>query len=236
MATLLTCDAVFLHVPKTGGMYVRRLLQSMNLIRFDFSRDHSDMEHTLHTSKYYPGNYYLRSLQLRGNLDTYVGRCSKFCVVRNPVDWYVSYWRFMCDHNWRTLAPTQTRTRFGFRYDQWHPLVALEKFAGNDFNLFVKGVVSAYPEFLSQMFAAYADPSHITYIAKQETLIEDMKRIFDQLKVPYTNENFNKPGRVNQSITQQPVCSSSSRELIFKSEEQAFLRYGYTFQDNTGVL
>lgn len=228
MSTLLKCDAVFLHVPKTGGMYVRRLLQAMDMIRFDFSRDHSDMQHTLHTSQYFPGNFYLRSLQLGTNLDSHVRKCYKFCVVRNPIDWYVSYWRYMTDLNWKSMAPTKKRTRFGFRYDQWHPLVPLEAFANGDFNQFVAGVTEAYPGFLSNMYAAYADPAHISFVAKQETLTEDLKQIFQQLNLPYQEDIFARPGRVNESRTEEPICTKATRDLIIGSEQESFVRYGYT--------
>lgn len=227
MATLLKCDAVFLHVPKTGGMYVRRLLQAMDMIRFDFSRDHSDMERTLHTSKYYPGNFYKRSFQLGKNLDTYASSCFKFCVIRNPIDWDISYWRFMSDLKWKSLAPTRTTTRFGFRYDQWHPLVVLEQYADADFNVFMRKVLDNHPGYLSQLFSSYADPSAISFVAKQETLIEDMATIFHKLNIAHDSSIFLKPGRVNESFTAVPNCSSLTRDRIIRNEEEIFIRYSY---------
>ncbi len=209
-------------------MYLRRLFQSLDLIRFDFSRDHSDMERTLHTSRYYPGNFYKRSLQLGKNLDVKIDSAYKFCVVRNPFSWYESYWRFMCDLDWKSMAPTNARTRFGFKYDQWHPLTSLEASADSDFNLFIHKVVTTQPGFLANLFSSYADEKHIDYVAKQETLETDIKNIFDHLGVKVSQKQLSFPGKVNTSQTSKPNWNAESRAQILISEKDVFLKYGYT--------
>jgi len=208
-------------------MYVRRVLEAKNLIRFDFSRDHSDMERTLNTSKYYRGNFLKRSFALRKNLDTYIGTTYKFCVVRNPVDWYISYWRFMKDLNWSTLAPQRKRTRFGFKYDQWHPLVPLEEYVHEDFNIFINRVIQNKPGFLSRLYASYTHSSAIDRVLKQESLITDLKATFDHLQIQWSESDFVGPGKVNKSKTPSPECSLETIFRIREAECEAIERFGY---------
>jgi len=208
-------------------MYVRTIFTKLNLIRFDFSRDHSDMQRTLNTSQYYPGNFYKRSLQLGKNLDRHVKPLYKFCVVRNPFSWYESYWRFMQDRNWSSLLPTQTRTRFGFRYDQWHPFAPLELCADPDFNHFMEKVIEKQPGYLTRLFESYADPQHISYVAKQETLEDDLRKIFDQLNVKYDNSVFASTEKVNASKTSKPTWDEGLRKSICSAEAGVFEKYSY---------
>lgn len=227
MATLLKGNAVFLHVPKTGGTFLRRLFVAMDLVRFNFGRDHGDMERTINVSGHYPGNHLLRSLQLGKNLDRHVGRCYKFCFVRNPFDWYESFWRFLQDHPGESFQPRKTRTRFGFKYDAWHPWTGLEQCADPDFNRFIKNVAGQFPGYLTQMFGWYADPRHIDFVGKHETLLEDIQVVFNHLKVAYDPAVVDTLGRVNESRAARPVWDRENRELIYRLEYPVFWRYGY---------
>ena len=228
MATLLKPDAVFLHVPKTGGTFLRKLFVDMGLVRFNFGRDHADMERTINVSGHYPGNYLLRSLQLGGSLDRYVDKCYKFCFVRNPFDWYESYWRFLNDRPGLSFKPQKNRSRFGFPIDPWHPGAALEPLVDPDFNRFIDKVVRHCPGYLTQMFGWYADPQHIDFVGKQETLENDMRHIFEQLKIKYDPGVFAALGRVNESRAPRPLWSAQNREMIGKLEFAVFQQYGYT--------
>jgi hypothetical protein len=185
------------------------------------------MERTLHTSKYYRGNFIKRSITLRENLEAHVARTYKFCVVRNPVDWYISYWRFMQDLNWSTRAPQRKRSRFGFKYDSRHPLVPLERFAHIDFNVFVERVTKSDPGFLSRLYASYAPISVIDRVLKQETLVNDLKATFDHLQVQWTESDFLGLGRVNQSKAPAPARSVETVSRIRDTEREATERFGY---------
>jgi hypothetical protein len=227
MATLLKCKAVFLHVPKTGGTFLRRLFIAMNLIQFDFSRDHADMERVIHASKHYPGNYLLRSIQLRKNLETHVKECYKFCLVRNPFDWYESYWRYMQDKQWQPYTHIPSRTRFGFRQDTWHPWQAIEPLKDPDFNKFIEKVIQQQPGYLSKLYNGYADPRYIDYVGKQETLAKDMQHIFEHLKVSFDPSLFKSVGTVNESKSSKPAWDKDNRQMIYQLEQETFKKYGY---------
>lgn len=228
MATLLHGDAVFLHVPKTGGTLLRRLFVEMKLVRFNFARDHSDMPRTRHVSRHYPGNFLLRSARLGRNLDRYTDRCFKFCFVRNPFDWYESCWRFLIRQDMPALlAPP--RSRWGFRNDPWHPLAPLAPLMDADFNRFIFKIIQHRPGFLAQLFAQYADPRHIDFVGKQETLAEDIRQVFARLNYDFDEAVLQRLGRVNESEGVRPVWQADNRERIGMLERPVFEQYGYIF-------
>lgn len=231
MAILLKNDAVFLHVPKTGGTYLRRLFVALDLVRFNFSRDHADMERAINVSGHYPGNFLRCSLRLGKNLDQYARRCYKFCFVRHPFDWYESYWRFRCDHPGELFVPRQTRTRFGFKYDNWHPWAPIEPLFDPDFNRFLDNVIEHCPGYLTKMYGWYADPLHIDFVGKQECLIEDTMQVLNHLQIRYPADIFERIGRINESREPRPKWNDSSREMIYRLEYGVFQQYGYSTEE-----
>ncbi|HNE29818.1 MAG: sulfotransferase family 2 domain-containing protein [Saprospiraceae bacterium] len=231
MAILLKNDAVFLHVPKTGGTYLRRLFVALDLVRFNFSRDHADMERVINVSGHYPGNFLRCSMRLGKNLDRYTRHCYKFCFVRHPFDWYESYWRFRCDHpGERFVPPRQMRTRFGFKYDDWHPWALVEPLFDPDFNRFLENVIRHCPGYLTQLYSWYADPLHIDFVGKQETLIADTRHILDHLGIRYPDAIFQQQGRVNESRAARPQWDAANRDMIYRLEYVVFQQYGYSPQ------
>ena len=44
MAVILKNGAIFLHVPKTGGTWIQRTLQAMDLVRGNTATKHADID------------------------------------------------------------------------------------------------------------------------------------------------------------------------------------------------
>jgi hypothetical protein len=135
----------------------------------------------------------------------------------------------MQDRDWSSLLTTKKRTRFGFRYDQWHPFAPLEECGDRDFNRFIEKVIEKHPGYLTRLFESYADPKYITYVAKQETLEDDLRKIFDQLHVKYDDSAFTSTPKVNASKTSRPTWDAGVRAGISNAERTAFEKYGYSF-------
>jgi len=227
MATLLKCNAIYLHIPKTGGTFLKNLFEKMNLVEFGFSRDHADMERVVNISNHYPGNYLLRSIQLKRNLETHIQQCYKFTFVRNPFDWYESYWRFMEDLKWKPFTNIPARTRFGFPQDTWHPFKPIEKYGHSNFNIFIENIIKHEPGFLTNMYNGFTSPEHIDFVGKQENLMEDILTIFRQLKIPYDPNLINLNYKINESKASRPSWDKDNKNLLFKLEEETFKKYGY---------
>ena len=233
MSSLLKCNAVFLHVPKTGGTFLRFFFERERMKLINFGYEHADMERALHSFKYYPANALKTSFLIGKNIDDKVKNSFKFCFVRNPYNWYESYWRFMMDYQWNDFATLRNKNKLGIKVDNWNPFSTLLPFANDDFNLFIKNVINNKPEFLTDLFNRYADPKHINYVGRYENLMDDVENIFNTLHVKFNKQHFANQEKFNFSKTAKPVWNETIKTQLYESEIEVFKRFGY---DKAGNL
>jgi hypothetical protein len=249
MAVLLKCGAIFLHVPKTGGSWVTNVLLEQGLVKNQFGHIHADMVRAL---------YYARSSEIaaRGLYDwakshvplqlKALGPAQKikhaaesirqqnvpfcFCFVRNPLDWYESWWRYMGQ-------------RSGFHWEAetdmhgWHPCAALKETGNPDFHRFVRNVIETRPGFVTELYSTYAQPE-IGFVGRQETLVDDLIQVLGTLNVNFDEHRIRESQRVNVS---DDSCDSVGweddlREALQKTEYAAMLRFGYLSDSATMPL
>jgi len=102
MAIVLRNGSVFFHVAKTGGRWVGNVLHELDLVERSVSPRHIDLVHYFYKDQ--AAN--MRPMQRIRNMLSGAGENNApftFCFVRNPFDWYESWFRFMSrsDQNWR---------------------------------------------------------------------------------------------------------------------------------------
>lgn len=79
--TVILPKSIFLHIPKTGGMWVREALKKSELVIHEYDERHDFNKHI--------------------NDQMVVDRPIRFCFVRNPITWYQSYWAMRTkDDSW----------------------------------------------------------------------------------------------------------------------------------------
>jgi hypothetical protein len=125
------------------------------------------------------------------------------------------------------LGPS--RTRFGFKQDPWQPWSDIIPLMRPDFNQFVAEVIRQQPGYVTRLFERYADPQHIDFVGKQETLQADIQLIFSHLGIHFDSAFFQKMGRINESQVPPPQWDSDLRDMIYALEAPAFRRYGHWF-------
>src|ERR1700692_4743238 len=106
MALLLKNGSVFLHIPKTGGTWITRVLERLDLIEVSFGKEHADFDRVFWHNRFYRDGKTLRQI-FRGKLGSprspvIPPDCFKFCFVREPLAWYESWWRYMQSLNWKS--------------------------------------------------------------------------------------------------------------------------------------
>jgi hypothetical protein len=79
MPLILPRRLVFLHLPKTGGNWVERVLTENRLVKRRTGGKHSD----------------------RTSITESLDRARTFCFVRHPTSWYRSWFRYMRGREWR---------------------------------------------------------------------------------------------------------------------------------------
>ncbi|MFW5760160.1 MAG: sulfotransferase family 2 domain-containing protein [Cyclobacteriaceae bacterium] len=229
MAILLKSGAVFLHIPKTGGSWVHKVLKEQNLIKIEFSHKHADMERVLNFPRFYTGGFIHQSWKLKTlHLHEEIKNAYKFCFVRHPLSWYESYWRFMTGLNWDKFHELEYKRKY-LRGRVWHPNLVLENIGGPDFNQFIQNVIKEYPGYVTEFYGWYTLPFHINFIGKQENMKEDLIKVLTDLGEKFDKDKIYKVGKENQSKQQVqiPKWDENLKEEILKLEYAAFKRYGY---------
>jgi hypothetical protein len=155
MAHLLKNGAVFLHVPKTGGTWVKKVLEDFDLIQGPLGHAHNIDERLFWHDKLHHDLKVLRYMFRR-----YVGSpkaqpmmkpgCFKFCFIREPLSWYESWWRM-------TQGPNMNWPGLGDEIDpyKWTPYTMLRSVNSPDFNTFIANVNKKRPGFVTEMFGWY---------------------------------------------------------------------------------
>lgn len=79
---------LFLHIPKTGGMFVRHVYKVCGIPHYEIGDQHSHFPYLLR----------LNDESFYKNLNTYA-------FVRNPLSWYQSRWTFRVKYGWKAIHP-----------------------------------------------------------------------------------------------------------------------------------
>lgn len=85
---IVTDKCVFLHVPKTGGTWVKHAMTVLGLNPIDMGDQH---EHFPHILKYESAEFFEKRFV--------------FAMVRHPITWYQSKWAFRLKHGWQPQHP-----------------------------------------------------------------------------------------------------------------------------------
>lgn len=184
-------QALLLLAPKTGSTWIREKVRQLDLdvvnIGDSNMRDHDFLD------------YYDRS-QFR-----YIG-----AFVRDPLEWYRSYWAYRMERGWRPQYPLDQHCQ------------------SDDFEMFVRNAFSILPGALSNIYSSYvghpADEIH--FIGRQEQLADDFAS-FLRLIGEVVDESVLRSGARVNATTIRPDYSSELKELITLSEWDSMCRFGY---------
>ena len=141
MALKFDDNKIFYHIPKTGGNYVRKVIGT----GLEVGHNHA-------TPLDHPE---LVSLQ-------------SFTVVRNPMDWYRSYYRYRIKKGWK-------KNHFIDKHTQ-----------ASSFAEFIEKMLTAYP-------CGYVTSQYLTrvpfvdHVLRTETLTDDLKKLFKIWEIPFND-------------------------------------------------
>ena len=165
MAILLKSNALFLHVPKTGGNWVSDVLEANDLVFAHLGGKHAGppqlapLAHLLDTPRRYD----------RPNRTPFT-----FCFVRHPLRWYESWYRMNSERDWPDWAADD---------NAWNPSVELNGLGARTFEGFVENVLRHRAGFLTRMYRFYAADAH--FVGHQEHLAEDLITALALLRVEF---------------------------------------------------
>jgi hypothetical protein len=215
MAELLRSGAVFIHVPKCGGNWVREALRELGLWRCRIGYKHSTPERINDVWRHHRMQF-LRHLPTRPDVTPgKLRRAFKFCFVRNPLTWYESWWKFMAGswHPWEV--------------GRWHPQRPIDDCGDDDFNVFLENVLRVRPGYVSEMYGWYVEGCH--FVGRCESLASDLVRALEASGTRVAPGRLDRipPSNVSESRLGAPAWNSELLRRIVASEEQAIERFGY---------
>lgn len=184
-------QALLLLAPKTGSTWIREKVRQLDLdvvnIGDPAMRDHDFLDH------------YDRS-RFR-----YIG-----AFVRDPLEWYRSYWAYRMERGWRPQYPLDKHCQ------------------SDDFEMFVRNAFSILPGALSNIYSSYVGkPSdEIDFIGRQEQLADDFAS-FLRLIGEVADESALRSGARVNATTIRPDYPSELKDLITLSEWDSMRRFGY---------
>lgn len=145
---LATDKLLFLHIPKTAGVWIRQAFKALNIHHYEIGHWHSHFPYNSTTTRLYeykPIEFYK---------DKFI-----FTFVRHPLSWYQSRWAFRMKQGWRASH---------------HPLDF--HCASNDFCRFVENALAYRPSgWVTEEYMNFiaTPPKRLDFIGRTENLIDD---------------------------------------------------------------
>jgi len=238
MAILLKGGAIFLHIPKTGGSWVTRILQEMDLIEGRIGHMHADSDRILNAYRFggvktHAG--YLIKRKVQKKIRRFIparklpAKPFMFCFVRHPLSWYESWFKYQSlKWNWRTWGTE-------LNPDDWHPLSMLNGLGSDNFTGFMTNILKKRPGFVTELFGNYTKPNITDFVGHQENLGEDLIQVLTHLGLPHDPSVIRNmpPVNVSTETSLKIHWEPELRAEVERLEYAAMVRHGY---QTPGVL
>jgi len=186
----VTDNFVFYHIPKTGGLWVRKAMTRAG-IPHHMPRGKKGGGYWLGKSHDNPSR--VRDYEKRGKF--------AFTFVRHPLDWYKSHW------SWRTSEyPPQRRTS------------VLDRLMKDDFDEYLENILVLFPEgFLTKLYRYYLT-DEVDFVGKTESLEDDLVKALKLAGEPFDEEKLRAQTRLNVSQSDKVEISNEHTHRILESE------------------
>lgn len=223
MALMLKDGSIFLHIPKTGGNWVTKVLEQSNLVKKRIGHKHTDVIHTLDPIQEYKSDMWKHCINRTLGIYPPKKKPFMFCFVRHPLSWYESWFKYMSQpsRNWQNWKEEKDTMR-------WHPNAMLNGTGADNFNDCMRNIVAKRPGYATEMFGWYTT-THVDFIGKQENLREDLITVLKQLDVDFDEEfvrNFENYG-VSDKPKEPIIWDEDVKKEVQKLEYVSFVRYSY---------
>ncbi len=213
MSLILKNDILYLHIPKTGGNWLTSIAESQGLVVGSVGHKHSTFDHVLRSVRI----TYLSATRRLSKTPTVL------CVVRNPLTWYESWFRYQTKRNWKTWGVNGHLTK-------WHVCSALNDLEHTDFMAFMKSVNASEPGFVTRMYGRYTQGSNAT-VLRNEHLAEDFVEFAARVKLPIDRTKVLSTGRIGESPKMDLHWDDAVLRETIENETAGFRAYGYALPE-----
>ena len=203
MAVILSdYDAVFFHIPKTGGCWVEEALKNSGL-KTEWAE----------TCNCVSARHAIPS-QVKGEFEY------QFTFIRHPLAWYKSVWQYVKQNN--ATADEYDMVQSAARLRSWHPYQSAVQLMHDDFDKFVRRMVKHNSGFLSWMYRIYIGPrTHrlTELVGRTESLADDLVTVLNVIGCQFDEQKLRNTPRVNVSKVPAPKMTKELEKIIIQSEK-----------------
>lgn len=226
MALILKNNYVYLHIPKTGGNWLTKILYRLELVRGAVSHKHADLSFLESFRSTRAPNKYIKELWLRWR---YIAKpITPLCVVRHPLTWYQSWYRYQTGRSWPSWPHGPDRSN-------WHICQELNHLCVNPprtYQEYLERILRYSPGFCTRLYGRYTGGTNAV-VFRLETLRDEAITFFSDTKWGLTSDlmgYFHQPpyGVSPDLDTQADNCLVE--EVLFY-DSSALRLYGYEKRD-----
>lgn len=205
-------NTVFYEVFKTGSTFIRRSLDACG-IEYEnlepYSYMQKDIGEGLDGQKIEEIGYFRHSPWW-----AYRYTKNKFCIVRHPITWYESVWKFF--HSAQDI-----RIKLGFFQDLVKEKIIFEQ----DFNVYIQRIIDEKPGIYTRIIEQFTGPDYslMSEVLKTETLNEDLYGVLFRLGYPDVVVNpiliFSKANSVDPSEFTFEWDEKQKKKILYLEQE-----------------
>ena len=216
MSDWIKKDLCYLHIPKTGGNWVRSVLRGSGIkeLKSNTINKHATYDFLV--------GYEASKINIFRN--HVMDNVRFFCVIRHPLLWYQSWFNY------------QNRWRNGWKYfgqvgslhkKDWHCLSPLNTPSIRDFNEFMQFVNENMPGFLTYLFYSFTLHSGAR-VLKNELLRDQLFQLNQEWNMGLDEALILKSDKVNVSLKSQIIWSEENLKNTLENENSLIKKYNYT--------
>jgi len=142
-----------------------------------------------------------------------------FCVVRNPISWYESWYKYQCHRDWRQWGMAGNLSR-------WHVMAGLNMNKPLNFNDFMERVNQQIPGFVTQLFSRYVLGAQ-SYVLKIETIRVNLVQMCRESGLVLDDQEVLRSPKLGVSPETEVWWDPFVKRVTVESELAAFRAYGY---------
>jgi len=224
-AKIKNYNVTFVHVPKTGGCWAEIAMRNAGLGLKRLGHEHGNLDWLLHEEITLDGLVPFRLakkwVRARHRLKFPVVPAKRFCVVRHPLKWYESFWRYKMDLNWEDWGKENSAA-------YWHPNSVLNDLGSSDFNEFIWNVLQKRPGYVTELYSSYTKGG-MDFVGRTENLANDVVQILNELNIAFDEDKFRSTPRFNESKTPKGKIDwdPKLRDLVMRLELPSLIAYDY---------
>jgi len=216
MALVLRRNILFLHIPKTGGNWLKQVLADQGVVIGSVGHKHADFS-SVRVARGRRPDRWLTDRVIRG---AFLSRSPRiFCVVRHPLGWYESWYRYQVSRRWPHWGTVGDLAH-------WHVNADLNGFESDSFRSFMRRVNEESPGYVTRLYGRYTDLSGAR-VLHQERLAEELVALLQGWGLDIDGARIKRAERIGVSPAIETRWDEDILAETLRNEAPALKRYGY---------